>query len=215
MVSFISHSFAPRLSVTLILLALLCASPSSAEDLVKLSPEMRLSRGSADQGESSENVDLFQVKAEELPPSIAEEVKASTLICFGSQAAISSIRIYGWRSDKNKKQGLRPNLIVDYTGLAPLTAQQKCTAHPLCDSQGCVIKGYAATAQGPGWVQDFELRATRLIFTTSTQSQKKRTGINTLSNIKDCVKTNGKETDGGCLKRYEWRTFGLSQLSPN
>jgi hypothetical protein len=198
----------------LVLLAL--PSPGQAEHLMNVPPEMRLVRGSPDQGEASFNAVVARVSPDILPDAVQEEIKTRLLIATGDVKQMSNLVVYSWDAPWFHDQSLPPNYLIDFTSITPPESRASSLADPPCNDEGCLLAGYTFTT-GKVWRQDFDMRATKVVFVPvpiSRTNKDYRMEIRTLSNKDDC-QLDGAETGQGCLRRFIWRKFGLSVIPPS
>jgi hypothetical protein len=194
-------------------LVLVASGPVLAEQLMRLSPEMRLSRGTSDKGESSQNVTVSPLNGVDLPDFIRERVKGLLLMCAGDADQLGNVRAYAWSGDRHANENLSPNYVVDFSAVKIKADVSSCGQTPICNAEGCLLSGYTPV-DATTWKQDFELRNMKLDFVTipGTDTSSSQTQIQTLSNKRDCAESGGAKTDGGCLRRFIWRNFGLKAV---
>lgn len=196
-------------------LAACIAMPALAENFLKLSPEMRLSRGSFDKGETAENVAASPVKPEEVPAPVLNDAKSAILSCTGSFDQMGNVRFYEWISDRNRQKDLPPNYLVDFSQVQVPANSPACEQGPICTDEGCLFLGYAATDTNQ-WGQDFDLRVTSAQFgEMKGEDGHKRAEIDVVSNKQDCKASGGVTSERGCERRFSWKSYGLTLLPPS
>jgi hypothetical protein len=213
------RSIACCLSLTLLLAVFFAPLPGRADQLMKLPPEMRLLRGTTDQGEVSYDAVVSRMQFDQLPGAVQDEVKAKILGYAGDLKQLNAVLVYFWDGPWFHSQNLPPNYVVDFSAIKPAEKLAPALTDPPCNDEGCLVAGYTYftnSATGAGaWKQDFELRSTKTNFARVNLSDGKnfQVEIRSYSNKPACA-PDGVQTDQGCLRRFSWRKFGLAALPP-
>ncbi len=209
------HYSACFIALVLFCSVLTTVSEARAEEqLMKLAPEMRLSRGVPYQGEAAENVSATPVQYTDVPQSILDETKSHLLSCTGKIEQLANVKFFQWVSDWTREKGLPPSYIVDFGKVKVEQDLASCETGPICDEDGCLFLGYAAV-DSTHWKQDFELHVTYAQFGEIKEADgRKRAEIDVISNKKDCKENGGVESNQGCQRRFHWKNYGLSILPP-
>lgn len=192
-------------------------APAQAEQLIKLEPGMRLLRGTAGQGEVSYDALVSYLSPEQLPGSIQEELKARLVSYAGDSKQFDSLVVYIWDSPWFHAQNRPPNYVIDFSKIvAPAKAKGDFDA-PVCNEEGCLLIGYSFFVSGSNatWKQDFELRSrkTGFVRVPLSNNQDFQVEIQTVSGKKIC--DDGVPNGDDCIRRFEWRKFGLALLPPS
>ncbi|MDD3028933.1 MAG: hypothetical protein PHS57_01435 [Alphaproteobacteria bacterium] len=183
-----------------------------AEDLVRLSPELRLTYAQTDRMEASQNVTIKLVKMDALPRFILEDIRDKILQCGDRSDPLADVQAYSWLSSRALERKLPPNYLID---LGEVGVGKETCPEPICTDEGCLLLGYTPVDTNT-WRQDFSLRATRFGFTQKSlkDSTVQQTEIQTLSNRPMCRSLGGQNTNEGCFRRFLWRNYGLIIISP-
>jgi hypothetical protein len=194
-------------------LALASSVAMAGEQLVRMSPDMHFRYGKADTGETSQNVTVNPADIASLPDYIQERIRGLLFMCAGDTNQQNNVRVYTWSGDRHAKKGLPPNIVIDFNGVKASANAAKCVDRPICNAEGCLVYGFTPT-DANAWEQDFEIRSTRIGFITTAAptGTSSRTELQTLSNKADCLQSGGAKTPNGCLRRFEWRNYGLKVL---
>lgn len=185
-----------------------------AENLMQLSPEMRLVRGSSDQGEASYDAVVKKISVDQLPDSVKEDVKAQLLRYTGDINKISDVLVYSWDSPWFHDQKLPPNYLINFAAVQPSPKLLPSLKDPPCNDEGCLVVGYTFST-GKSWQQDFDMRASKVSFVQvpTGGGSNYQMEIRTLSKRDNCNR-DGQDTKQGCFRRFSWRKYGLSVVMP-
>lgn len=195
----------------------LSGAAAAEENLMRISPEMRLKRGDVNNsGDAVLNVTITKINTDSLPELLKQNIKGTLMMCGEDPDRIDTVRSYAWTSAHHVDQGLGPNFIVEFTPLPPKTAPSTCMQGKICDQEGCLLQGYVPV-EANSWKQDFELRSLRLGFPTTLAADgiNHKTALQILSYKADCKEANGTLANGGCLRNFDWRNFGLRVIPPS
>ena len=200
--------------VGLFLVLIMLASPISghAENLMKVPPEMRLLRGTPDQGEASLNAVVTQMAPDQLPDNVQEEVKVKLIEYTGNIKQLANLVVYSWDAPWFHAQNHPPNYLISFASIQPEEKLAVSLTSLPCNDEGCLLVGYASGGDGV-WRQDFDMRAVKIDFVQVPASNKKdyQLEIHTLSHKDNCEK-DGAQTKRGCMRKFSWRKLGLTVL---
>ncbi|MDD3288990.1 MAG: hypothetical protein PHX43_08350 [Alphaproteobacteria bacterium] len=176
-------------------------------------PEERFAMAAIDNGESTSNVVIQQAAKDDLPGYIKYQVNLVAKDCFGSEESAEKIDVYTYVSDKNRKDKLAPNYILDLTSLNG-TQSKACFFGNVCVNDMCGLIGFKAVS-AEGWSLNFQTLASAWSVSTKKDASGEKP-IQTMIDIStpaddNCTSTKGKLSDDEklCSRPFVWRSHGL------
>lgn len=181
------------------------AQPPAAKD-----PLQRLVTRLPDSGDGGKNTEVHEADIESLPDYVRHQATLAAS-CTGNAQNISQIKSYSYVSDRNRKQKLGPNYILDLSGLSahPFT---NCMLGELCKNGQCALIGYAADRNG--WHGSFlEMMTAWTVEAVAGPNGTAPTAYIRIASVSenDCEAEGGEAKNDVCVKNYVWQDAGLSQ----